>query len=129
MPGDDTHAVVFADAEGVIHHWSSGATRLFGHAAANTVGRLLDVMIPPPFREKHWAAFRHAMSSGQAKNSGGRTNIPVLCADGEVRSFPGTFVFLTDAHGVGIGAIAILGEPVGGEQMWGDVLPRVGRRS
>ena len=124
MPGDDTHAVVFADADGVIHYWSNGATRLLGHSAADTIGRSLDVMIPPPFRDKHWAAFRHAMGTGQAKNSGGRTNIPVLCADGDVRPFPGTFVFLTDAHGVGVGAIAILGEPVGGEQIWGEVLPR-----
>src|SRR5215813_5415936 len=124
MPGDDTHALVFADADGVIRYWSTGASRLFGHVAGDTVGRSLDVIIPPRFRDKHWAAFRHAIRTGQAKNSGARTNIPVLCADGEVRPFPGTFVFLTDGHGVGVGAIAILGDPVGGEQTFGDVLPR-----
>ena len=42
MSGDDTHAVLFADAEGIIRHWSRGAERLFGYAAADAIGRSLE---------------------------------------------------------------------------------------
>src|SRR5690242_1032158 len=124
MRADDSHAVVFADAEGVIRHWSPGAERLFGHPAADAVGQSLDLIVPERFREKHWAGFRRAVSTGAARNSGGRTNIPVRCRDGEMRPFPGSFYFLTDGHGVGVGAIAIFGDQVGGEEVFGAILPR-----
>jgi PAS domain S-box-containing protein len=124
MPADDTHAIAFADAEGVIRFWSPGAERLFGYAAADAVGRSLDLIVPEQFREQHWAGFRRALSTGAARNNGGRTNIPVLCHDGRMRPFPGTFYFLTDAHGVGVGAIAIWGDPVGGEDVFGAIIPR-----
>ena len=124
MHADDTHAVVFADAEGVIRYWSPGAERLFGYPAADAVGRSLDLIVPEQFREHHWAGFRRAVSTGAAKNSGGRTNIPVLCRDGSVRPFPGAFYFLTDGHGIGAGAIAVYGDQVGGEQVFGAILPR-----
>jgi len=121
---DDAHAVVFADAEGVIRHWSRGAERLFGYTAAEAVGRSLDLIVPERFRDRHWAGFRRAVGSGKARNNGGKTNIPVLCRDGTVRPLPGTFVFLTDAYDVGVGAIAIWSDPVGGEEVFGPVLPR-----
>jgi PAS domain S-box-containing protein len=121
---DDGHAILFADATGVIRFWSAGAERLFGDARADAIGRSLDLIVPEQFREQHWAGFRRAVSSGGARNSGARTNLPVLCRDGRTQPFPGTFSFLTDAHGVGIGAIAVLGDPVGGEEVFGEILPR-----
>jgi PAS domain S-box-containing protein len=124
MPADDTHGIVFADSEGVIRFFSPGAERLFGHSAADAVGRSLDLIVPEPFRAQHWAGFRRAVSTGAAKNSGGRTNIPVLCRDGQIRPFPGSFYFLTDGHGIGIGAIAVYGDQVGGEEVFGAILPR-----
>jgi PAS domain S-box-containing protein len=120
--------VVFADAKDLIRYWSPGAARLFGYATADAVGRSLDLIVPEAFREQHWAGFRRGVATGQARVSGGRTNIPVRCRDGEVRPFTGTFVFLTDAHGIGVGAIAIWGDPVGGEEVFGAILPRQSRR-
>jgi len=122
----DTHAVVFADADGVIRFWSPGAERLFGWPASEAIGQSLDLIVPEKFRAKHWAGFRRAVETGAARNSGGRTNIPVVCRDGVVRPLPGTFYFLTDGHGVGIGAIAIWGDPVGGAEVFGPILPRPG---
>ena len=76
MPADDMHAVVFADADGVIRYWSPGAERLFGYAMADAIGRTLDLIVPDRYRERHWAGFRRAVQSGTAPSSGSRTNIP-----------------------------------------------------
>jgi PAS domain S-box-containing protein len=38
-------AIVCADAEGVIRRWSRGASRIFGFAEAEAVGRSLDIII------------------------------------------------------------------------------------
>jgi PAS domain S-box-containing protein len=39
-------AIVYADAEGMIRVWNRGATRVFGFAEAEAVGRSLDIIIP-----------------------------------------------------------------------------------
>jgi PAS domain S-box-containing protein len=123
-PTPETHAVVLSDRNGRILYFSPGAEELFGHSAAEAIGQSLDVIVPDAFREKHWAGFHRAMASGQSPISGSATNLPVKCRAGAVRSFPARFVFLADGHGDAIGAVAIYGPPVGGEQVFGDVLPR-----
>jgi PAS domain S-box-containing protein len=101
-------ALVMTDAEGVIRYWSDGAQALTGHPAATAVGGSLDLIVPPDYRERHWAGFRAAMASGTAKFEGGSANIPVLCADGIVRRWPGRFTLIRDARGRAVGAAAAL---------------------
>ena len=113
MNSHDSTAVVLVDVSGTIRYWSAGATTLFGHS--ESVGETLDVIVPPEFRERHWAGFHQAMTTGESPISGGRFNIPVRCADGEVRSFPGTFTVVWDAHGRPTGAIAVWTERRGDE--------------
>jgi PAS domain S-box-containing protein len=115
-------AVVLADTTGTITAWNAGAERLFGYRAAEAIGRTLDVILPPDYREAHWTGFRRAMATGECKLDRAAANLPVLCADGDVRLFPGRFVFLTDGRGAAAGALGIYAEPVGGEQVWGPVL-------
>ena len=74
--------MVVADTDGVICFWSQGAKELTGHPAESAVGQSLDLVVPPEYRERHWAGFRAAMASGTARFEGGAANIPVLCADG-----------------------------------------------
>lgn len=102
----DNHAVVVADASGVIQLWSRGAETLFGHAARDTVGRTLDLIVLEEFREAHWNGFRRAMASGVAGAEGQPVELPVNCASG-VSVFPGTFRLLRDASGAVIGAMLI----------------------
>ncbi len=47
-------ALVFAEVTGVIRSWNSGAEALFGHRAEDVVGRPLDLIVPPEYRERHW---------------------------------------------------------------------------
>ncbi|HYQ08418.1 MAG TPA: PAS domain S-box protein [Xanthobacteraceae bacterium] len=39
-------AIVAADRDGIICFWNPGAERIFGHAAADTIGHSLDLIIP-----------------------------------------------------------------------------------
>jgi PAS domain S-box-containing protein len=106
----DDHAVVVADAAGVIQLWSRGAETLFGHAAKDAVGRTLDLIVPEDYREAHWIGFRRAMASGAAASEGQPIELPVNAASGVV-TFPGTFRLIRDASGATIGAMLICTAP------------------
>ena len=102
----ESQAVVLADPSGRIRYWSRGAERIFGYLAKDAVGQSLDLIVPKEFRERHWAGFQRAMQSGECRLDRAAANLPVLCADGRVRMFPGRFTFATDAHGRAAGALA-----------------------
>jgi PAS domain S-box-containing protein len=105
----DDHALVGADATGVIQVWSRGAEKLFGHAASSAIGRTLDLIVPEDYRDQHWHGFRKAMETSSAKLDGQTTEIPVKCGDGSVTVFPGAFMLLRDAQRKVIGAMVIFG--------------------
>ncbi|MDG4859861.1 PAS domain S-box protein [Streptomyces sp. T-3] len=99
------HAVVVADVHGAITHWNAGAERLFGHSASQAVDRKVDLVIPEHFREAHWAGFRRAMEAPEVKDMA--ADLPVLCADGQVRTYAGRLLVLSDGLGKALGAMAI----------------------
>ena len=121
MEDHASSAVVAADPTGTIKYWSDGASELFGHPMP--VGESLDVIVPDQFRDRHWAGFHRAMSSGESPISGARVNIPVRCADGQVRVFPGTFSVLWDGHGRPVGAVAVWSPGSGAEEPFTPVEP------
>jgi PAS domain S-box-containing protein len=99
------HAVVIADASGRITQWSAGAEALFGHSQASALGQSLDLIVPGAFRDRHWAGFRRAMLAPEVKDLA--ADMPVLCADGQVRSLAGRLLVLSDGLGMAIGAMGI----------------------
>ena len=99
------HAVVTTDVDGTITTWSDGATVLFGHAREDVVGGPVDVIVPEHLRTAHWAGFRRAMAAPSIKDMA--ADLPVLCADGEVRTYAGRLLTLCDALGTSLGAMAI----------------------
>lgn len=99
------HAVIVADTEGVITQWNEGAERLFGHTAAQAVGQSLDLVVPEHLREAHWAGFRRAMAEPRIKDLA--ADLPVRCADGQVRGYAGRLLVLSDGLGQAVGAMAI----------------------
>ena len=101
----DQHALIVTDADGVVTHWSTGAEDLFGYPAVEVIGRRVDIIIPEHLREAHWHGFHRAMRDPQVKDMA--ADLPVLCADGEVRTFAGRLLALSDALGVALGALAI----------------------
>jgi PAS domain S-box-containing protein len=77
-------ALVFADTTGVVRIWNSAAESLFGHRAADAIGRQVDFIIPPEYRERHWAGFRAAMAAGDGVIDHSSFNIPALHGNGTV---------------------------------------------
>ncbi|HET9470554.1 MAG TPA: PAS domain S-box protein, partial [Usitatibacter sp.] len=50
-------SVILADRGGVIRAWNRASEALFGFAAAEVLGRSLDVIIPERLREAHWKGY------------------------------------------------------------------------
>lgn len=59
-------AVVMIDADGIITGWNRQATRIFGWAREEAVGRVIhDVIIPPRHRAAHAGGMAHYLATGE----------------------------------------------------------------
>jgi len=113
----DHHAVVVADATGVIRFWSAGAEKAFGHAAERALGKTLDLIVPPEHRQAHWAGFRKAMASGAAEVEGRSVPFPAHRADGATAVLSGRLSLLRAPDGSVIAAVVVFAKRDGaGEQ-------------
>jgi PAS domain S-box-containing protein len=102
-------AIVYADAEGVIRVWNRGATRIFGFAEAEALGRSLDLIIPENLRERHWQGYRATMSTAQTRYGDGQIlSVPAVRKDGKRVSVEFTIVPFTDNAGQMIGIAAVM---------------------
>jgi PAS domain S-box-containing protein len=91
-------ALVISDQHGTIQLWNAQATELFGHNEADATGASLDLIVPPPLRERHWLGYTRAWRDGIAEAER-IAMMPVLCADGETRYFPGHLLPIKGPHG------------------------------
>jgi len=102
-------AIVDADAEGVIRVWNRGATRIFGFAEAEALGRSLDLIVPENLRERHWQGYRATMRTGQSRYGNGQIlSVPAVRKDGTRVSVEFTIAPFTDNAGRMIGIAAIM---------------------
>ena len=102
-------AIIYADAEGVIRRWNRGATRIFGFAEAEALGRSLDIIIPENLRERHWQGYRATMRTGQTRYGDGQIlSVPAIRKDGARISVEFTIVPFTDGSGQMVGIAAIM---------------------
>jgi PAS domain S-box-containing protein len=108
-------AVVVADASGMIQSWNAEAERLFGYPAEEVVGRTLDVIVPEPYRDRHWTGFRGVMSSDKVEFDHGAVRVPVRHRDGSVEHCPVRLIALLDPWDRPVGAVAVFvgQQPVG----------------
>jgi PAS domain S-box-containing protein len=79
---NDQRASVIVDREGIIHQWGDGVTEVVGHSADDTLGRNINVVIPPVLRPLHWWGFDRAMRRGRL--SRGTLKVPALRNDGHI---------------------------------------------
>jgi len=102
-------AIVYADADGVIRRWNRGATRIFGFAEAEALGRSLDIIIPENLRERHWNGYRATMRTGQTRYGDGQIlSVPAIRKDGARISVEFTIVPFTDGSRQMVGIAAIM---------------------
>ena len=60
--------VITVDAEGIVREWNEAATRTFGYAPHEAIGReLAELIIPPASRAKHREGLARLAESGEAR--------------------------------------------------------------
>jgi PAS domain S-box-containing protein len=102
-------AIVASDGEGIIRFWNPGAERIFGYKNSDAVGQSLDIIIPEPLRDRHWAGYRQVMASGESRyGHGDILAVPGIRKDGTRISLEFTIAPLHDAGGKTTGMVAIM---------------------
>jgi PAS domain S-box-containing protein len=105
---DAPDAILISDREGIIRFWNRGAEQMFGHTAAEAVGRSLDLIIPENIRSRHWEGYRRVMASGETKYSTGLLSSPGVRKDGSRISLEFSMVLLHDKAGAMQGCASIM---------------------
>jgi PAS domain S-box-containing protein len=102
-------AVVYADAQGLIRFWNTGAERIFGHLATEVLGQSLDIIIPQSLRQRHWDGYRKTMATGATRYGAvDLLSVPAVRKDGSRISIEFTVSPFHDAAGKVLGIAAIM---------------------
>ncbi len=101
-------AIIFADKEGIIRLWNSGAESIFGYSADEALGNTLDLIVPEKLREKHWEGYRKVMETGVTRYGSELLAVPALNKDNSRISVEFTIVLLKDDAGRPQGTAAIM---------------------
>jgi PAS domain S-box-containing protein len=99
----DQRACVTVDRDGIIHQWGDGVTEVVGYSADDTLGRNLNIIIPPPLRALHWWGFDRAMKRGRM--SRGKLTVPALRNDGRIVVAHATIELIPGKGGGTAGAV------------------------
>jgi PAS domain S-box-containing protein len=100
-------AIIFADRDGAIRVWNRGAEAVFGYAAAEVLGKSLDVIIPERLRRAHWEGFDRAIETGQAKHGNRVLTTRSIHKNGSKLYVDLSFGLVSDEAGAVIGAMAV----------------------
>ena len=101
-------AIIFADKEGIIRLWNSGAEAIFGYSKEEAIGETLDLIVPEKLREKHWEGYSKVMETGVTQYGSDLLSVPALKNDNSRLSVEFTIVLLKNDSGKPIGTAAIM---------------------
>jgi len=99
-------SIIFADLDGIIRAWNPASERIFGHAAADAIGKTLDIIIPESLREAHWTGYDRALAAGDTKYRGQSLPTKSMKADGTPIYVELSFAIIHGPGGGVIGAMA-----------------------
>ena len=105
---DSPLAIVFADQQGIIRLWNTGAERMFGHSAAEALGQSLDLIVPERHRARHWEGWNKVMQTGVTKYGRDVLAVPAIRKSGERISIEFMVTLVQDASGTVVGAAAVV---------------------
>ena len=102
-------AVVYADRDGTIRFWNSGAERIFGFSKDEALGQSLEIIIPERFRQRHWDGYRQMMASGISRYAADKLlSVPAQTKVGDTLSIQFTVTPVRDSDGMLAGIAAVL---------------------
>ena len=76
-------AILFADRDGNIRVWNSGAETIFGYTSEEAIGKSLDLIVPEKLRERHWEGYQRVMETGQSRYGSELLKVPPARKDGK----------------------------------------------
>jgi PAS domain S-box-containing protein len=101
-------AILFADRDGKIRLWNSGAETVFGYTEKEALGQSLDLIVPERQRERHWEGWDKVMASGVTKYGRDPLAVPATRKDGARISIEFNVVLVRADSGELAGVAAII---------------------
>lgn len=101
-------AIIYANRDGQIELWNSGAESIFGHSAKEAMGQSLDLIIPEKLRTRHWEGYRRVMATGSTRYGRELLAVPAVRKDGARISVEFSMVLVRSGHGELLGCAAII---------------------
>jgi PAS domain S-box-containing protein len=105
---DSPIAILFADREGKISFWNTGAEATFGYGAEEALGQSLDLIVPEKQRGRHWEGWTRVMTTGVTKYGREPLAVPAMKKDGSRISIEFNIVLLRAPTGELLGAAAMV---------------------
>lgn len=109
-------AILFADREGNIRVWNSGAETIFGYSSEEAIGKSLDIIVPDKLRERHWEGYYKVMETGETRYGSELLKVPAAHKDGKRISVEFTIILVRDHQNEVIGSAAIIRDVTEGWQ-------------
>jgi len=101
-------AILFADRDGNIRVWNSGAETIFGYTSEEAIGKSLDLIVPEKLRERHWEGYQRVMETGQSRYGSELLKVPAIRKDGSTISVEFTILLVRNHQNEIIGTAAII---------------------
>ena len=101
-------AIIFADTEGIIRLWNSGAKAIFGYSAEEALGQSLDLIVPEKLRKRHWEGYRKVMATGKTKYGKGTLAVPAITKNDNRISIEFSIVLVTSDSDEPLGTAAVI---------------------
>jgi PAS domain S-box-containing protein len=100
--------IIFADRDGYMRLWNSGAETIFGYTNEEAIGNSLDLIIPEKLRQRHWEGYQKVMDTGKTRYGLELLKVPALRKDGERISVEFSIVLVRDNQDKVLGISAII---------------------
>ena len=101
-------AMLFADREGTIRLWNTGAETIFGYSAREALGQSLNLIIPEKLRERHWEGYYRVMDTGETRYGNELFKVPALRKNGKRLSIEFSILLVRDSQNEIIGSAAVM---------------------
>jgi len=101
-------AMLFADREGTIRLWNTGAETIFGYSAREALGQSLDLIIPEKLRERHWEGYYRVMDTSETRYGNELLKVPALRKNGKRLSIEFSILLVRDPQNEIIGSAAVM---------------------
>ena len=101
-------AILFADRDGIIELWNSGAEAIFGYTKDEVQGKSLDLIVPEKLRQRHWEGYHTVMKTGKSRYGKELLKVPAIRKDGTSISVEFTIMLVRNLRNEIIGTAAII---------------------